>query len=44
MGAGQALIDSNYTREVNADVAQLQHLGHLWIKQHNKLDESGETL
>lgn len=44
MGAGQALIDSNYTREVNANVAQLQHLGHLWIKQHNKLDDSGETL
>ena len=39
MGAGQALIDSIYTKEFDADIDQLLNLGHYWIKKHKKLDE-----
>ena len=39
MGAGQALIDSIYTKELEADIDQLLNLGHFWIKKHKRLDE-----
>lgn len=39
MGAGQALIDSIYTKQLEADIDQLLSLGHFWIKKHRKLDQ-----